>query len=365
MKRHTDQVPRSAWPVAMLAAFVFSHTFAEEAKPGLAPSAGNAIVMAKVIFPEDLLKKMDNHGQTGDSDIGAIQLQVLSSGDRRSLLDRFGSQPKANLEETKDAPIFLGRDAGKIAGVSGRVIAYLTVSRQGRVAEVFVDEYARPSLAKAVALAFKYSQFKPSDHETLVRRSFDLNTVTFSSGPSEKVANPTLRDELLKRRDRDQQIRDEMTRKHAWDHPDEALVARERAIDQDNIARMREILKHYGWPGSAMVGSDGSFAAWLLVQHSDHELQRLALPLVHEAFLSKKLPGSCYALLLDRVLVGEGKPQVYGSQGKPFAEWKDHVPALEPIEDEPNVDKRRAEVGLGPLSEYIQSLRSTYFPNDK
>jgi hypothetical protein len=322
-------------------------------------------VLAKVVFPEEVLSKMDHQGQASDPLIREIQLQVLIASDRQALLDRFASQPKGNLEEVKQASIYLGQEEQKKEGVSGRVVAYLAVTREGNVADVYVDEYSRPELAKSFALASKYSRFKPSDHETLVRRSFDLNNVTFSSGPAEKISNPALRDELLKRRDKDQQIRSEMTQKGAWDHPDEGLSARMRAIDQDNITRMRELLKQYGWPGPELIGNDGTLAAWLLVQHSDLDLQSLALPFVHDAFLAKKLPGACYALLQDRVLVGNGKPQVYGSQAKPFNEWKNHTPALEPIDDEANVDKRRAEVGLGPLAEYIQSLKSTYFPNEK
>jgi hypothetical protein len=182
--------------------------------------------------------------------------------------------------------------------------------------------------------------------------------------PSDTIGNPALRDELLKRRDLDQEIRNEMTRA-GWEHPDESIAARMRDIDLDNTARVKAITAQYGWPDPELVGSDGSFALWLIVQHSDPEFQRQVLPLVREAYLAKKLPGQCYALLLDRVLVGEGRPQVYGSQGRPFSEWKNHVPALEPIDDEKNVDKRRAEVGLPPLSDYIQSLRRAYFPADK
>jgi hypothetical protein len=77
------------------------------------------------------------------------------------------------------------------------------------------------------------------------------------------------------------------------------------------------------------------------------------------------LSGQDYALLLDRVLVGEGKPQVYGTQAKRFEAWKGREPVLEPIEDEGNVDKRRAEVGLPPLSEYREMLKQMYFPQDK
>jgi hypothetical protein len=54
--------------------------------------------------------------------------------------------------------------------------------------------------------------------------------------------------------------------------------------------------------------------------------------------------------------VGEGKKQVYGTQCK--LENGEAIP--EPIEDEANVDKRRAEVGLQPLAEYLKLLKEVY-----
>src|SRR5437588_687342 len=100
---------------------------------------------------------------------------------------------------------------------------------------------------------------------------------------------------------------------------------------------------------------------FLLVQHADLAFQKEMLPLVEKAYRSGGLSGQSYALLLDRVLVGEGKPQVYGTQAKRFEEWKEQEPTLAPIEDEANVDKRRAEVGLPPLSEYRELLKRMYF----
>jgi hypothetical protein len=65
------------------------------------------------------------------------------------------------------------------------------------------------------------------------------------------------------------------------------------------------------------------------------------------------------------VLIGDGKPQVYGTQAQPIEEWNGQDPTPKPIEDEANVDKRRAEVGLPPLSEYRKLLKEVYFPRDK
>jgi hypothetical protein len=181
---------------------------------------------------------------------------------------------------------------------------------------------------------------------------------------AQSISNPALRRELLRRVKQDQAIRNELIRKGV-EHPDSSVLARMRVIDHANTKRMKAIIQRYGWPDPALVGRDGTEAAFLLVQHADLAFQQQALPLVEKAYRKGELSGQSYALLLDRVLVGEGKPQVYGTQAKRFEEWKGREPVLEPIEDEANVDKRRAEVGLFPLSEYRELLKRMYFPQAK
>ncbi|HEV8368063.1 MAG TPA: DUF6624 domain-containing protein [Pyrinomonadaceae bacterium] len=179
------------------------------------------------------------------------------------------------------------------------------------------------------------------------------------------VKEPALRQELLERVEQDQAIRNERIRKRV-EHPDEdeAILARMEVIDTANTERVKAIVRQYGWPSPELVGRDGAEAAFLLVQHAELAFQKEMLPLVEKAYRSGGLSGQSYALLLDRVLVREGKPQVYGTQAKGFAEWKGQEPVMEPIEDEANVDKRRAEVGLGPLSKYREALKRIYFPQD-
>ena len=50
--------------------------------------------------------------------------------------------------------------------------------------------------------------------------------------------------------------------------------------DAINVTRLREIISKYGWPGRSMVGRDGATAAFLILQHADHETQVEYLPLV-------------------------------------------------------------------------------------
>lgn len=56
-------------------------------------------------------------------------------------------------------------------------------------------------------------------------------------------------------------------------------------------------------------------------------------------------------MLEDRVALGQGKKQIYGNQIGVFQESGESY--VLPLEDPDNVDKRRSEVGLGKLQNYI------------
>jgi hypothetical protein len=182
-----------------------------------------------------------------------------------------------------------------------------------------------------------------------------------------KVANEELRQELLRRMQEDQAARAEAVewmKKRAVPGKagkDEApVVAKLIRIDAKNTQRMKEIVDRYGWPGKTLVGDDGANAAWLLVQHADHDhaFQKRCLALLKDAVKKHEASGQQLAYLTDRVLTGEGKKQVYGTQ----LHTVDGRLVPQPIEDEANVDRRRKEVGLGPLTEYLETARKMYGP---
>jgi hypothetical protein len=131
-------------------------------------------------------------------------------------------------------------------------------------------------------------------------------------------------------------------------------------IDRKNSARMKEIVDKYGWPGKSLVGKDGANTAWLLVQHADgdRDFQRKCLDLMKAALAKGEVSGQDVAYLTDRVLVGEHKKQLYGTQST----ITNGKVKFQPIEDEANVDKRRAEVGLPPLAEYRKLIEQMYKP---
>lgn len=169
-------------------------------------------------------------------------------------------------------------------------------------------------------------------------------------------ADPTLRAELLHRRDEDQRLRGKLVRQMNSDGGvDPAFGDSVAALDRRNTARMKEILSERGWPGEALVGADGSRAAWVLVQHADHDLpfQKRALELLGAAVEEGRASGRDLAFLTDRVRKHEGRPQLYGTQ----TEVVDCRRIPYPIQDPDGVDRRRAAVGLGPLEDYLELRR--------
>lgn len=178
------------------------------------------------------------------------------------------------------------------------------------------------------------------------------------------ITNAALRAELLRMVEEDQLIRKEMIERGA-ERPSQEIQSRMKMIDARNTARVNKIIAAHGWPGHKLVGWDGSEAAFLLVQHADHSSQKRLLPLVRKQYEAGTLAGSNYALLLDRVLVGDKRPQMYGTQAKPFAQWESGEPVLYPIADEAGVDRRRVAIGLSPLAEYRESLKQMYHPRNE
>ncbi len=125
--------------------------------------------------------------------------------------------------------------------------------------------------------------------------------------------------------------------------------------DQERTERLKALVAEHGWPTISRVGEDGEDAAWAIAQHSDHdpEFQAHALDLIREAVEAGDASPGNLAYLTDRVAVGAGDPQVYGTQ---VGCGPDSPEVAEPINDEAAVEAARAEVGLAPLADYLAEM---------
>lgn len=135
------------------------------------------------------------------------------------------------------------------------------------------------------------------------------------------------------------------------------LISAMNTTDSINLIKVKFILNQYGWLGPDVIGGQGNQTLFLVIQHADLKTQEKYLPMMKEAVKNGKAQGSHLALLVDRVEMNNGRPQVYGSQINGDTIYK--------ILDEVNVNKRRAEVGLEPLEEYAKQFNIDYKPLTK
>jgi hypothetical protein len=156
--------------------------------------------------------------------------------------------------------------------------------------------------------------------------------------------NAELRDELLAMAEEDQRFR------RSWVSLSQEEMQAELEKEHARSSRAGELIATHGWPGRSLVGDDGSTAAWLLIQHADHDvdLQERCLELLRAAVAQGDASARNLAYLTDRVCVARGRDQLYGTQfngsGDSFGPRS--------IEDPERLDERRASVGLEPFAEY-------------
>lgn len=164
----------------------------------------------------------------------------------------------------------------------------------------------------------------------------------------EEVNLKQISEELLDMVNVDQKMRREVALGGSWIEE----------IDKKHTKRTREIVDSIGWPTNSKVGIQASHAAWLLVQHADHDVdfQEHVLSLMKEC-PEGEIRKTEIAMLEDRVRVNKGERQIYGTQM--YVDEKGHY-GPRPIEDEPNVDFRRSQVGLKSLEEYIEVMTKIY-----
>lgn len=116
------------------------------------------------------------------------------------------------------------------------------------------------------------------------------------------------------------------------------------ALDAANTERLKRLVPKDGWFRNSRDGVQTAANAWLIVQHSpDNAFMARSLAAMGPLARRGEVNGRDYALLLDRVEMYKGKPQIYGSQavcdGTRWVIWTTKDPA--------GIDARRAAIRFG------------------
>lgn len=163
-----------------------------------------------------------------------------------------------------------------------------------------------------------------------------------------------MRDHLLLLADSDRRLRSQLALSgelYAGYHP--AM----RALHETNARELELLVDDEGWPNLAEAGEDGCKAAFLIAIHaiSRPSFQRRCLAQMKSGANRGEIPLWHPAMLEDRIRSLEGRPQIYGTQ----LDWDENgVLAPLPVDNDIELDQRRAKVGLPPLAEALAEAQA-------
>jgi hypothetical protein len=142
-----------------------------------------------------------------------------------------------------------------------------------------------------------------------------------------------------------------------------ALWNLKELYNEENVQQLERLIDEKGWPKFSEVGETAAGAAFLVIQHNDIVRQKKYLPEIERLCNAGEASWKNYALMYDRILVSDNKPQKYGSQ----IDYNEATGKYElfPLMDESKVDQWRKEVGLQPLAKYVAQWDIQFEPKSK
>lgn len=121
-----------------------------------------------------------------------------------------------------------------------------------------------------------------------------------------------------------------------------------------HIPIVKNIIATHGYPSIEKVGKESAANFFPLIQHADSDVkfQSAMLPIIKEQVDKGLINGADYAYLYDRIKVNTGKKQLYGTQ---LTYNEQHIAIPKPLKFKKGVNKRRAELGMEPLEDYLNN----------
>jgi len=122
-------------------------------------------------------------------------------------------------------------------------------------------------------------------------------------------------------------------------------------LDKENQSIVVSIIEKCGFPLKEEVGEEGMLAVFLVFQHSRIKLMEDYFPLLQQSASKGDIRVQDIALMEDRILIGNGMAQKYGSQV--FFNEQTGKFQLSPTLELEYLNQRRTAVGLGPIEDYL------------
>ena len=125
--------------------------------------------------------------------------------------------------------------------------------------------------------------------------------------------------------------------------------------DHRNQELVISIIEKCGMPTLKDVTQKHMDAIWLGLQYTNKKYRKKYFPEIEKAVENGDLSKQQYALMKDRILMDEGKPQIYGSQIKNGKLYK--------LENPETVNERRREMGMETIEDYLKNFNIEFKPN--
>ena len=152
--------------------------------------------------------------------------------------------------------------------------------------------------------------------------------------------------------EKDQIWRKEWTRTPP-DSPDYERIRQQIIkVDSINLTEIEDIISEYGIWGQSLRSVGAQNAMFLVLQHAPLDIQEKYFDQVEDAVERGEIGSWNFALLIDRMMLRKTGVQKYGTQCT-FVNGKAEVHNLI---DSTKVDEYRKEMGLEPLSEYMDYM---------
>ncbi|MCT4121630.1 DUF6624 domain-containing protein [Elizabethkingia anophelis] len=169
--------------------------------------------------------------------------------------------------------------------------------------------------------------------------------------------NNDIRLKLLDVQSKDQSIRliYQELKKTYTDDSDLVKSASEKMkkIDLESVDIVAKIIDKYGWLGKDKIGKEANETLFLGIQHIDDlVVQSKYLTAIKDAVKKGNAEPWHLAFLTDRILMNQGKKQIYGTQK--IITKNPETSYIIPLENPEKVDELRKEIGLDPLNDDLQ-----------
>jgi hypothetical protein len=128
--------------------------------------------------------------------------------------------------------------------------------------------------------------------------------------------------------------------------------------DGVRMQRLKEIFQTIDLVKMAQLDEGMARSAFMIIRHAENDLafQKSQMPAVLELVKKSVFGNQEYSTFVDKIAVGEGKPQVYGTQGK----CENNVWQVVGPHNRTAIVAARTEIGLEPLDDYMKRTGEFY-----